>query len=93
MMKFCLAAATGLTMITGVALGQSPSPTTAALGSSVPDPTPGSTTSERSAQRTPSGNGAVGQFWTSVAVQSPKQSDDVPNTVEFGHPVADTASR
>jgi hypothetical protein len=79
-----LAAAIALTMIASVALGQSPSPTTASPYSSA------SVASERSATY---GNGVVGQFWTSVSVQSPKQSDDVPKTVEFGHPVVDTASR
>jgi hypothetical protein len=93
MMKLCLAAATALTMMTGIALAQSLSLTTVAPGSSVPDPPLGSTTSERSTQRAFPGNGVVGQFWSSVAVQFPTQSDDVPKTVEFGHPVVDTASR
>jgi hypothetical protein len=88
-----LAATIALTMITGVALAQSPSPTTASPYSSTPDPTLGSTISERSTQRAFPGNGIVGQFWTSVRVQPPKQSDDGPKTIEVVQPMVDTASQ
>jgi hypothetical protein len=83
-----LAAAVALAMITGVALGQSPSLTTASPGSVA-----GGITTETSIQPDAQGNGIVGQFWTLVAVQAPTQSDDVPKTVQFARPMSETASR
>jgi hypothetical protein len=68
----------------GVTLAQSSSSTTVSPGSSL-----GDTTNESTLH----GNGIVGQFWTSVAVQFPTKSDDVPKTVEFARPVSETASR
>jgi hypothetical protein len=88
MMKFCLAAATAFTMMMGVALPQSS--TTTSPGSTTPV---SAATSEKSAQPTYKGNGIVGQFWTSVKVQIPAQSDDVPKTDDSARPVSETASR
>ena len=90
MITHYLAATIALAMITGVALGQSPSLTTASSNSSVHI---SAATSEKSAPPTSVGNGIVGQFWTSKAAQFPGHSDDVPKTVQFPQPVSETASR
>jgi hypothetical protein len=83
-----LAAAIALAMITGVTLRQSSSLTMASPGSVA-----GDITTETSIQPDAQGNGVVGLFWTSVAVQLPSRSDDVPKTVQFVRPVSETASR
>lgn len=83
-----LAAAIALAMITGVALGQFPSPTTASPGSVA-----GGITKETSVQPNTQGNGGMGQFWTTVNANSPTRNDDVPKTVQFARPVSETASR
>ena len=88
MIESYLAAAIALAMITGVALGQSPTLTTVSPGSVA-----GGITTETSIQPDAQGNGIVGQFWTLVAVQAPTQSDDVPKTVQFARPMSETASR
>jgi hypothetical protein len=82
------AAVIALAMITGVALGQSPSPTMASPGSVV-----GGITKETSIQPNAQGNGGMGQFWTTVNASSPTRNDDVPKTVQFARPVSETASR
>ena len=84
MIKFCLAAATALTMMSGVALGHSSSPTTTSLHSS------DFVTSERN---TDPGKGVMGKFWTPAEVQLPASIDDVPKTVRFAPPVSETAFR
>ena len=83
-----LAAAVALAMITGVALGQSPSLTTASLGSVA-----GGITTETAIQPNAQGNGGMGQFWTTVNANSPTRNDDVPKTIQFDRPVSKTASR
>ena len=83
-----LTAAIALAMITGVALGQSPSPTTASPGSEA-----GGITMETSIQPNAQGNGGMGQFWTTVNSNSPTRNDDVPKTIQFARPVTETASR
>ena len=83
-----LTAAVALAMITGVALGQSPTLTTASPGSVA-----GGITTETSIQPDAQGNGVVGQFWTTVDAKSPTRNDDVPKTIQFARPVSKTASR
>ena len=83
-----LAAAIALATITGVALGQSPSPTTASPGSVA-----GGITKETSIQPNAQSNGGMGQFWTTVDAKSPTRNDDVPKTVQFARPRSETASR
>jgi hypothetical protein len=79
-----LAAAIALAMITGVALGQSPSLTTVS---------PFSSASVASERNTDPGNDAIGKFWTPAEVQWPASIDDVPKTVRFAPPVSETALR
>jgi hypothetical protein len=88
MIKSYLAAAIALAMITGVALGQSPTLTTVSPGSVA-----GGITTETSIQPNAQGNGGMGQFWTTVNANFPTRNDDVPKTVKFARPVSETASR
>jgi hypothetical protein len=82
MIKFCLAAGTALTVMTGVALGQ-PSSSIAT----------GSPVSVASKPGTVDGNGIVGQFWSSPGVQLPASIGDISKSVQFAGPVSETASR
>jgi hypothetical protein len=88
MMKFWLAAVTAFTMTLGVTFAQSS--TTTSPGSSTPV---SAATSQKSAQPPFTGNGVVGQFWTSIALQFPTRGDDVPKTVDSARQVSETASR
>ena len=88
MIKSYLAAAIALAMITGVALGQSPSLTTVSPGSVA-----GGNANETSIKPAAQGNEVVGQFWTTVDAKSPTRNDDVPKTIQFVRPVSETASR
>jgi len=83
-----LAAAIALAMITGVALGQSPTLTSVSPGSVA-----GGVSTETSIQPNAQGNGGMGQFWTTVNTNSPTRNDDGPKTVRFARPVSETASR
>ena len=83
-----LAAAIALAMITGVALGQSPSLTTASPGSVA-----GGNANETMDQPTIQGHRIVDQFGTSEEAESPTRNDDVPKTIQFVRPVSETASQ
>ena len=88
MIESYLAAAIALAMITGVALGQSPTLTSVSPGSIA-----GGITTETSIQPNAQGNGGMGQFWTTVNANSPTRNDDVPTTVQFARSRSQTASR
>jgi hypothetical protein len=84
-----LVAAIALTMITGVALGQSPSLTTNPTGLEVRSRITETGILEPIAQ----GNRVEGLFGTAVEAEYPTRNDDVPKIVEFARPASDTASR
>jgi hypothetical protein len=89
MISSYLVAAIAITMITGVAFGQSPSQTTNPAGSEV-----GSSIAETGIlEPIAQGNRIEGLFGTAVEVEFPTRNDDVPKIVEFARPTPDTASR
>jgi hypothetical protein len=79
-----LSAAIALAIISGVALGKSPSQATASPHSSV------SVANER---RGIYGNRIESPSGTTVDAESPMRNDDIPKTIQFARPASETASR
>lgn len=88
MIKSYLVAAIALTMIAGVALGQSPSLNFASSG-----PVFGDITKEANLQPIAKGIGIMGPFWITLNPGSPTRNDDVPKTIDYARPVSKIASR
>ena len=83
-----LAAAIGLTMIAGVALGQSPSLATASSGLVA-----GDATEAAGLQSIAKGSVIMGPFWIRLDADSPTRNDDVPKIINHARPMTKTASR